>query len=101
MDDLRNLNAALIEAQEEGARMMAARTARPRGTDKARVIRVIVTESLLGRGTADDPVPARFTSRHRCHHRYYFEYFDAAAAKIVKLLKIVCVFIVICFLFQL
>ena len=56
MDDLRNLNAALIEAQEEGVRMMAARTARPRGTDKARVIRVIVTESLLGRGTADDPV---------------------------------------------
>ena len=56
MDDLRKLNAALIEAQEEGARMMAARTARPRGTDKARVIRVIVTESLLGRGTADDPV---------------------------------------------
>lgn len=55
MDDLCKLNAALIEAQEEGARMMAERTARPRGTDKARVIRVIVTESLLGRGTADDP----------------------------------------------
>ena len=56
MDDLCKLNAALIAAQEKGARMMAERTARPRGTDKARVIRVIVTESLLGRGTADDPV---------------------------------------------
>ena len=56
MDDLCKLNAMLMEAHEEGARMMVERTARPRGTDKARVIRVIVSESLLGRGTADDPV---------------------------------------------
>jgi len=28
---------------------------RPRGTDSAKVIQVIVTESLLGRGTPDDP----------------------------------------------
>lgn len=28
---------------------------RPRGTDKARVIKVIRTESLIGRGTEEDP----------------------------------------------
>ena len=33
-------------------------TARPRGTDKAKVIKVIRTESLIGRGTKEDP--ARF-----------------------------------------
>lgn len=31
------------------------KTARPRGTDSARVIRVIVTEALEGCGTKDDP----------------------------------------------
>lgn len=31
-------------------------TARPRGTDGAKVISVIVTESIAGRGTEDDPV---------------------------------------------
>lgn len=30
-------------------------TARPRGTDSAKVIQVIVTESLVGRGTDEDP----------------------------------------------
>lgn len=30
-------------------------TARPRGTDSAKVIQVIVTEALEGRGTEDDP----------------------------------------------
>lgn len=30
-------------------------TARPRGTDSAKVIRVIVTEALEGYGTDDDP----------------------------------------------
>lgn len=31
------------------------KTARPRGTDSAKVIQVIVTESLKGLGTTDDP----------------------------------------------
>lgn len=34
------------------------KTARPRGTDSARVIQVIETEAIAGRGTADDPVRA-------------------------------------------
>ena len=32
-----------------------AESARPRGTDNARVIQVIETSSLRGRGTEDDP----------------------------------------------
>lgn len=32
------------------------KTARPRGTDSAKVIQVIVTEAIEGRGTEDDPV---------------------------------------------
>lgn len=31
-------------------------TARPRGTDKAKIIKVIKTESIIGRGTKEDPV---------------------------------------------
>lgn len=31
-------------------------TVRPRGTDKAKVIQVIQTESMLGRGIPEDPV---------------------------------------------
>lgn len=31
------------------------KTARPRGTDSARVIQVIETTALLGAGTVDDP----------------------------------------------
>lgn len=31
-------------------------SSRPRGTDKARVIQVIETNSIRGRGTEDDPV---------------------------------------------
>ena len=31
-------------------------TIRPRGTDKAKVIKVIKTESLIGKGIAEDPV---------------------------------------------
>lgn len=34
---------------------MAHDTARPRGTDKARVIEVIETQSLCGYGTENDP----------------------------------------------
>ena len=33
----------------------ATKTARPRGTDSAKVIQVIVTEALEGAGTEDDP----------------------------------------------
>lgn len=55
MGYIHDLRKELNRMQKKEARMMAAQTARPRGTDKARVIRVIVTESLLGRGTADDP----------------------------------------------
>lgn len=39
-------------------------TARPRGTDNAKVIKVIKTESLIGRGTQEDPV------------RYIYQYWD-------------------------
>lgn len=38
-----------------GEHMEEKSTARPRGTDSAKVIQVIVTESLEGAGTADDP----------------------------------------------
>lgn len=31
-------------------------TARPRGTDKAKVIKVIITESIIGKGIPEDPV---------------------------------------------
>lgn len=39
-------------------------TARPRGTDKAEVMKVIKTTSLLGRGTEKDPA------------RYIYQYWD-------------------------
>lgn len=39
-------------------------TARPRGTDKAEVIKVIKTTSILGRGIEEDPV------------RYIYQYWD-------------------------
>lgn len=39
-------------------------TARPRGTDNAKVINVIQTKSLLGRGTKEDPV------------RFIYQYWD-------------------------
>lgn len=32
------------------------RTARPRGADSAKVISVVVTEAIAGRGTDEDPV---------------------------------------------
>lgn len=32
------------------------KTVRPRGTDRAKVIQVIATESICGLGTSDDPV---------------------------------------------
>lgn len=38
-------------------------TARPRGTDNAKVIKVIKTESLIGRGTQEDPA--------RCIYQYW------------------------------
>lgn len=49
-----NIEKAILEerAQEEIAKKKAAR---PRGTDSAKVIIVIETKSLLGRGTSDDP----------------------------------------------
>lgn len=37
-------------------------TARPRGTDEAKVIQVIQTKSLLGKGTKEDP--ARFVYQY-------------------------------------
>lgn len=37
---------------------------RPRGTDKAEVIQVIRTKSILGEGTKEDPV------------RYIYQYWD-------------------------
>ena len=39
-------------------------TVRPRGTDKAKVIKVIQTKSILGKGTEEDPV------------RYIYQYWD-------------------------
>ena len=36
--------------------MVDKKTARPRGTDSARVIQVIVTEAIAGYGTEEDPV---------------------------------------------
>lgn len=39
-------------------------TVRPRGTDKAKVIKVIQTMSLLGLGTKEDPI------------RYVYQYWD-------------------------
>ncbi len=38
-------------------------TARPRGTDNAKVIKVIQTKSLIGRGTKEDPA--------RCIYQYW------------------------------
>lgn len=38
-------------------------TVRPRGTDNAKVIKVIRTESIIGRGTKQDPV--------RCIYQYW------------------------------
>lgn len=35
---------------------MPEETVRPRGTDKAEVIQVIRTESIIGRGIQEDPV---------------------------------------------
>ena len=55
MEHIHALRKALKNEREKGAHMMAAQTARPRGTDNARVIRVIETKALVGRGTADDP----------------------------------------------
>lgn len=39
-------------------------TVRPRGTDKAKVIKAIQTVSIIGRGTPEDPV------------RYIYQYWD-------------------------
>ena len=47
-------------------------TARPRGTDKAKVIKVIETVSILGRGTPEDPV------------RYIYQYWDFKGKLIAK-----------------
>lgn len=41
---------------EGGECMIDNETVRPRGTDSAKVIRVIVTESVVGRGTEEDPI---------------------------------------------
>lgn len=38
-----------------GECMIEDKAIRPRGTDSAKVIQVIVTESLVGRGTEEDP----------------------------------------------
>ena len=55
MDCFHKLSKELERMEKKEARMMAAQTVRPRGTDNARVIRVIETKALVGRGTADDP----------------------------------------------
>lgn len=44
----------------------------PRGTDKAEVISVIKTESLLGNGTKEDPV------------RYIYQYWDFKGNMLAK-----------------
>ena len=55
MDYIHDLRKELNRVQKKAAQMMATQTARPRGTDNARVICVIETKALVGRGTADDP----------------------------------------------
>lgn len=45
---------------------------RPRGTDKAKVIQVIQTESLIGLGTKEDPV------------RYIYQYWDFKGKLLAK-----------------
>lgn len=47
-------------------------TVRPRGTDKAEVIKVIKTTSILGKGTKEDPV------------RYIYQYWDFEGNKIFE-----------------
>lgn len=46
---------ALMEEQLQDEVIMK-KAARPRGTDSAKVIQVIETVALIGRGTHDDPV---------------------------------------------
>lgn len=47
-------------------------TTRPRGTDKAKVIKVIRTESIIGRGTKEDPV------------RWIYQYWDFKGKLLAK-----------------
>ena len=47
-------------------------TVRPRGTDKAKVIKVIRTESIIGRGIPEDPV------------RYIYQYWDFKGNMLAK-----------------
>lgn len=47
-------------------------TARPRGTDKAKIIKVIRTESIIGRGTKEDPV------------RWIYQYWDFKGKLLAK-----------------
>lgn len=45
---------------------------RPRGTDKAKIIKVIRTESIIGRGIPEDPV------------RYIYQYWDFKGNQLAK-----------------
>lgn len=45
---------------------------RPRGTDKAKVMKVIRTESIIGRGIPEDPV------------RYIYQYWDFKGNMLAK-----------------
>lgn len=47
-------------------------TVRPRGTDKAKVMKVIRTESIIGRGIPEDPV------------RYIYQYWDFKGNMLAK-----------------
>ena len=47
-------------------------TVRPRGTDKVKVIKVIRTESIIGRGIPEDPV------------RYIYQYWDFKGNMLAK-----------------
>jgi len=47
-------------------------TVRPRGTDKAKVIQVIQTESIIGYGTKEDPV------------RHIYQYWDFEGKLLAK-----------------
>lgn len=52
---MNEIEKAMLEEQALEEKAMK-KAARPRGTDSARLITVIETKSLLGRGTHDDPV---------------------------------------------
>ena len=50
-----NFEKAMLEEQILEEKVMK-KAARPRGTDSAKVVTIIETKALVGRGTSDDPV---------------------------------------------